>query len=230
MIFLNDCLYFLVVACFDGPDYLYDRRIHQEAEVTGAQQAKADETKGQRTRRRILEAARAVFAEAGYERATIRAIAAAADVDKSSVIQYFGSKQQLFREAVHWTIPLAEVVRADPDHAAENLARGMFAAWTAEPNSPMTVLLRASMTSEDAAELLRGHVTEQFTDALAAVIDAREGAEVPNARLRAVVAGALLMGVASQRYLLRIPVLCDVETDELLDLITPLLKELIDPA
>lgn len=197
--------------------------------MTGAEQAGAKETKGQRTRRRILEAARGVFAEAGYQQATIRAIAAAADVDKSSVIQYFGTKQQLFREAVHWTIPLAEVIRADPDNAAENLARGMFAAWTAEPNSPMTVLLRASMTSEDAAELLRGHVTEQFTDALAAVIEARGHADTSDARLRAVLAGALLMGVASQRYLLRIPVLADAETDKILALITPLLDALIDP-
>jgi AcrR family transcriptional regulator len=45
------------------------------------------ERKGERTRRRILEAARRVFADLGYERATIRGIAAAADVDKSSVIQ-----------------------------------------------------------------------------------------------------------------------------------------------
>ena len=67
------------------------------------------ERKGARTRRRILEAARGVFADVGYERATIRLIAAAAGVDKSSVIQYFGTKQGLFREAVHWDIPTAEL-------------------------------------------------------------------------------------------------------------------------
>ena len=55
-----------------------------------------------------------MFAEVGYERATIRAIAAAADVDKSSVIQHFGTKQELFREAVHWDIPLAEIIADDP--------------------------------------------------------------------------------------------------------------------
>ena len=59
----------------------------------------AAERKGQRTRRRILETARAVFAEVGYERATIRGIAAAAEVDKSSIIKYFGTKEALFREA-----------------------------------------------------------------------------------------------------------------------------------
>lgn len=181
------------------------------------------ESKGQRTRRRILDAARAVFADAGYERATIRGIAAAAGVDKSSVMQYFGSKQQLFREAVHWTIPIAAVIAADPDHVAENLARGMFAAWTAEPNSPMTVLLRASMTSADAAELLRTHITAQFIDTLADTIDA------PDARLRAALFGALLMGVASQRYLLHMPDLSEAAEDDVLALIDPLLRALISP-
>ena len=75
------------------------------------------ERKGLRTRRRILDAARGVFAEVGYERATIRGIAAAAGVDKSSVIQYFGTKQALFREAVHWDIPIAELTSDDrPRH------------------------------------------------------------------------------------------------------------------
>src|SRR4051794_27914316 len=102
--------------------------------------------KGQRTRRRILDAARGVFADVGYERATIRGIAVAAGVDKSSVIQYFGSKQDLFREAVHWDIPVAELTSSDPAETAANYARSMLAAWAADPVSPMAVLLRASMT------------------------------------------------------------------------------------
>lgn len=180
------------------------------------------ERKGQRTRRRILEAARTVFADLGYERATIRGIAAAADVDKSSVIQYFGTKQNLFREAVHWTIPVADAIADTPEQTAENLARGMLAAWAADPNSPMAVLLRASMTSEDAAEILRTHITSSAVPTLATAIDA------PDARLRAALVGAMLMGIASQRYLLRMPDLVDVDTDELLRLITPALQALID--
>ncbi|OBJ71662.1 TetR family transcriptional regulator [Mycobacterium sp. 1274756.6] len=181
------------------------------------------ESKGQRTRRRILAAARGVFADVGYERATIRGIADAAGVDKSSVIQYFGTKQDLFREAVHWTIPLEEVLSDSAEETAENLARGMFAAWAADPNSPMTVLLRASMTSEDAAERLRSHITGEVTTALASLIDA------PDARLRAALLGAMLMGVASQRYLLRMPDLSDIDTEEILRVIGPALRTLIDP-
>jgi AcrR family transcriptional regulator len=181
------------------------------------------ERKGQRTRRQILEAARAVFGEVGYERATIRGIAAAANVDKSSIVKYFGTKQQLFEEAVTWTIPINDVVSEDPSQTAENLARGMLAAWSADPNSPMAVLLRASMTSEDAAQILRTHITYHAISAIATTIDR------PDARLRAALLGAMLMGIASQRYLLRMPDLVDVDTEHILQLITPALRAVIDP-
>lgn len=181
------------------------------------------ERKGQRTRRRILDAARGVFAQVGYERATIRGIAAAAGVDKSSVIQYFGTKQALFREAVHWDIPIAELTSDDATETTENLARGMLAAWAADPNSPMAVLVRTSMTSEDAAELLRTHITAQSVDAMAANIDA------PDARLRAALAGAMLMGIVSQRYILRMPDLRDADVEDILRLIIPLVRTLLHP-
>jgi AcrR family transcriptional regulator len=185
---------------------------------------KGGERKGQRTRRRILEAARGVFAEVGYERATIRGIASAADVDKSSVIQYFGTKQNLFREAVHWTVPIDQVVADTPGQTAENMARGAMAAWAANPNSPMAVLLRASMTSEDAAEILRTHITSRITPALAETIHA------PDARLRAALAGAVMVGIATQRYLLQIPDLCDVDVEDIVRLVTPALLALIEPS
>jgi len=181
------------------------------------------ERKGQRTARRIIEAARKVFAQVGYERATIRAIAAAAGVDKSSVIQHFETKQNLFRQAVHWDIPIHELVADDVNQTANNFARGVLEAWAADPDSPMAVLLRASMTSEDAAELLRTHITTQAIDAVAALIDA------PDARLRAALASAILMGVASQRYLLRMPDLHEADTADVLRLITPVLRSLLEP-
>ena len=99
----------------------------------------------------------------------------------------------------------------------------MLAVWAAEPNTPMAVLLRTSMTSEDAAEILRTHITSQSVNSIAATIDA------PDARLRAALAGAMLMGIASQRYLLRMPDLEDADTEDILRLITPLLRSLINP-
>jgi AcrR family transcriptional regulator len=180
--------------------------------------------KGERTRRRILEAARRKFGEVGYERATIRAIAAEAEVDKSSVIQYFGSKHDLFREAVRWDIPIAELTAADdPAQTVENYVRGMLGAWAADPDSPMAVLLRTSMTSEEAAELLRSHVTAQGVDPVAATVTAGD------ARLRAALSSAMMMGIASQRYLLRMPDLAAAETEDILRIVVPVFRSLIAP-
>ncbi|MCL7490360.1 MULTISPECIES: TetR/AcrR family transcriptional regulator [Streptomyces] len=188
-----------------------------------AEEAVLPERKGERTRRRILTAARRKFAEVGYERATIRAIATEADVDKSSVIQYFGSKQDLFREAVHWQIPHDELTTSDPGHTVENRLRGMLDTWAADPDGPMAVLLRTSMTSEEAAELLRRHVTAEVTDHIAATIDA------PDARLRAALFSAIMMGLAAQRYLLHMPDLAEADVDDIVRIATPLLRGLVAP-
>lgn len=181
------------------------------------------ERKGQRTRRRILDAARRVFAEVGYERATIRGIAGEADADKSSVLKYFGSKETLFRESVHWDIPIAELTRGDAGETAMNYARSMLTAWAADPDSPMAVLLRNSMTSDEAAEILRTHVTAHAVDEVAATIDAAD------ARLRSALVGAMLMGVASQRQILHIPDLVEAPIDDILRLVAPLVEQLIRP-
>ncbi len=191
---------------------------------SGSPCGESPERKGARTRRHILETARAVFGEVGYERATIRAIAARATVDKSSVIQYFGTKQNLFREAVDWEIPIVELTTDDPGETVENYARTLLQTWAADPNSPVAVLLRASMTSEEAADILRNQITAQSVTAVAATIDA------PDARLRAALVGAMLAGVATDRYLLKMPDLQAADTEDILRLIAPLLRALIDPA
>jgi TetR/AcrR family transcriptional regulator, regulator of cefoperazone and chloramphenicol sensitivity len=54
------------------------------------------------TRSRILNAAGPVFAEKGYEAATVRDICNAAGVNVASINYYFGSKERLYVETVKW--------------------------------------------------------------------------------------------------------------------------------
>ena len=54
-------------------------------------------SKRERTRQRILETALAMFAERGYDRTTMRAIAAEAGVSVGSAYYYFKSKEQLIQ-------------------------------------------------------------------------------------------------------------------------------------
>jgi AcrR family transcriptional regulator len=66
----------------------------------------------QRTRERLLGAARRLFAERGYEAATVRDIAAAADLSTGAVFASFADKAELFNEVIiadHEA--LAEVLR-----------------------------------------------------------------------------------------------------------------------
>ena len=182
------------------------------------------DTKGERTRRRILQAARRTFAAVGYERATIRSIALAANADKSSVIKYFGSKQGLFQEAVHFDIPIDELTRSDSIASAESYLRSMLGSWAKDQDSPMSVLLRASMTSDDAAEMLREHMTNNSVNVIAKYMD-----HLPDARLRAGLFAAMMMGIASGRYLLRIPDLAEPDLEEVLRVAVPVVRALIDP-
>ena len=48
----------------------------------------------------------ALFASDGYERTTVRAVAAAADADPALVIRYFGSKEGLFAAATVFDLRL----------------------------------------------------------------------------------------------------------------------------
>ena len=73
-----------------------------------------------RTEARVLAAACQLFAESGFDRTTIRAIAAAAQTDPGLVMRYFGSKEELFAAA-------AQLPPGEP--AAARLARWPTACW-----------------------------------------------------------------------------------------------------
>ena len=61
-------------------------------------------TDGDDVRRRVLDAAEAVFAQRGYAGATTRAIAARADITKRMLFYYFPSKAVLYREVLERVI------------------------------------------------------------------------------------------------------------------------------
>lgn len=56
--------------------------------------------RGAHKRQTILDAAAEIFAEVGYERASIDAIASRAQVSKPTVYSHFGGKETLFRESI----------------------------------------------------------------------------------------------------------------------------------
>src|SRR3954454_9723820 len=108
------------------------------------------------TRAAILDAARERFAADGYERATVRAIAADAGIDPSMVIRYYGSKEGLFAAAVDLDLRLPDIASLPSDQAGETLVRHFFELWEGEgPGEVLTVLLRSAVTNDGAAERMR---------------------------------------------------------------------------
>ena len=80
--------------------------------------------------RSILAAARELFAAQGYERTTVRDIAARAEIDPALVIRYFGSKDGLFARAAVFDLRLPDLARRWTAPASgEALVRHFLDVW-----------------------------------------------------------------------------------------------------
>jgi AcrR family transcriptional regulator len=159
------------------------------------------------TRRALLAAARELFAAAGYDGTTVRAVADRAGVNQALLFRHFGSKEGLFAEAV--TGQALEVLHEGPadDLLPRTLARIM--APDGEPDAG--ILFFAALRSAgntDAAATIRDELRSAYGGALAAL--ARTGDEA-DAALRADLALAWLLGIALLRKVIRTDALVDAD-------------------
>lgn len=178
------------------------------------------------TRERILTEARALFAARGFERTTIRAVAAAAGVDPALIIHYFGSKEGLFEATLKPPVSPAAVipgiVEGDPDRIGERIARAMFSIWE-EPatREAYIALIRCAASNEHAAEIVREFIDREV---FAVIVHA---AGVPDAALRASLIGSQIFGLAVARYVLRLEPLAQASVDEVVAAVAPTLQRYI---
>jgi|SRR5438105_2560755 len=174
------------------------------------------------SREAILAAARRQFAEGGYERTSIRGVAADAGVDAALVVHFFGSKEQLFRAAVTWPFDPAELapqlLGPGATGLGERLARAFLTMWDDPETSPrLLALLRSAMTNESFARLLREFVVTQLFRQLMEVV------EGPDRELREELAAAHLLGIAILRLVLRVEPLASASIDQLVAQVGPTL-------
>src|SRR6185503_12233827 len=93
------------------------------------------------TRRAILDAARSAFAAHGYDRSTIRSIAAAAGVDASMVMRYFESKAGLFAAVATADVPVLDLAALPAHRRGEALVRHLIERWEAPASGDELMLL-----------------------------------------------------------------------------------------
>lgn len=164
-------------------------------------------------RQAILAAARENFAADGFDRTTIRAVAAAAGTDPAMVMRYYGNKEGLFAAAVDVDLQLPAPV--DPALWGETLGRHFAKLWEGpEADGTLQILLRSAAGSTDVADRIRKIFDEQVTAAVAQVRDPVTDERGPCDRAadtarRAGRIAAFVLGTALCRYVLRLPPMAD---------------------
>lgn len=177
------------------------------------------EKRSDRTKTAILRATRQRLAAHGYDRTTIRAVAADAGIDPSMVMRYFGSKAQLFDAALDIDLRLPDLSAVPPDELPQMLVRLFLDRWESDPTGDaLLVLLRSAVTNEHAAAQMRQIFAAQVAPALAAAI----GQDLAT-RLAGLVA-AQLLGLGLTRYLLRLPAVTTLTPDEIENALTPAIR------
>ncbi|MEV5826082.1 TetR family transcriptional regulator [Spirillospora sp. NPDC052242] len=173
------------------------------------------------TREAILAAARELFAEKGYDGASLRAIARAAGVDPALVHHFFGNKEGVFVEAMRFPVDpsvlLPRIMAAPRERLGETMARTFLSVWQdPDRRAPLLAMLRSAMTNERAAALMR--------EFLSSALFARAGAatDVPQLRLQA--AAGQMIGMMILRHVLRVEPLASASEDEMVELVAPVLQ------
>lgn len=166
------------------------------------------------TRAAILAAARSRFASDGYDKTTIRAVAADAGIDPSMVMRYYGSKANLFQASAAIALPIVgqlpggTAAPAGPDPAqhpeapisaaelAGRYAQMFVGHWEKGDNEVERMLLRTAMTHPEAVAQVQRLFDEQVAPPVLAVLG-----EDPDARLRAALMHSQVLGIVLCRYL-----------------------------
>ncbi|MGW1274152.1 TetR/AcrR family transcriptional regulator [Streptomyces sp. NPDC002491] len=186
--------------------------------MSTSRQSRADRRRA--TEVRILDSARELFAEKGFERTTIRAVAAAASVDPALVMQYFGSKRELFSQAVK-VVP-TPLTATDTDELVDQLLASLGLKLGGLPEGTLA-MMRSMLTDQAAADHVRVSLGRQI-DSVGAALPAAEDPE-----LRAALVVAALLGVTIGHQLLGLAALREVPADHIVALLRPAIKALAGP-
>ena len=179
---------------------------------------------GEDTRGLITEAARSEFADKGYEGTSMRAVARVAGVDPALVHHYFEGKADLFAQSVVLTrvnpaVIVDRVLEGPIETLGERMVRAFLAVWDdAENQDRLVALVRAVHTNDEVVALVREFVAREIVGR----ITRRTG--IPDAPLRGSMAAAQLIGLATVRYVVRMPPMADASPDEIARWLGPTLQ------
>jgi AcrR family transcriptional regulator len=178
------------------------------------------------TRQQLVDAARRRFAAEGFDRASVRAIAADAGVDASLIRHYFGDKAGLLVATMKLPVNPPEILRsiiaAGPDGLGTRLINGFLTAW--DPHREVLAsLVRTTFTGAEAVppalQVVQGVVVSSLREVLTG----------PDAPLRADLIASQIIGLAMLRYVRTLEPLGSAPAARVVEWYGPAVQRLVDP-
>jgi AcrR family transcriptional regulator len=172
------------------------------------------------TRDTILRAARRRFAQRGFAEVGLRDIALDCGVSAALVVKYFGTKEQLFAEAVSFESEARALLDCPLDRLGEHLVRTLLELHDRAHSDPFLRAVLAAFRPN--GEEFAASFQQYFAKPLAARLTGRD------AQLRAALICAQLIGLGAVRLAIKLPAVTALSTQRLVELHGPRLQELID--
>ena len=157
------------------------------------------------------------FTVLGYERTTVRDIAAQAGVNVALISRYFGSKEGLFAAAMRESADALENFGTDaPTSTLDSMLTKLSPqAWPEFGHEHPLLLLLGDVGGDELVDDLRRRSLHVVLGQLAKEMNGKESSTRPDARLRAELIMSLIVGVLSLRAALPDGSLATTDTDEL---------------
>ena len=176
----------------------------------------------------VLDAARAAFHTLGYARTSVKGVAAMAGVAPSVVAKYYENKEAMFAAAMRLPFDpshaIPELIAPGLDGMGERLVRATFEIFRDdETREDLMALFEAGSSAGRAAATLREFLEESVVDRLAGVVG------IPDARMRASLISAHLVGLGTVRYIVRLEPLASAPEEQIIRIYAPLVQDLLDP-
>ncbi|UZX05367.1 TetR/AcrR family transcriptional regulator [Arthrobacter sp. CDRTa11] len=173
------------------------------------------------SRTHILNTARRLFAEHGFEGTSLRQVAREAEVDPAMIHHFFKGKDELFALSVALPADPAKVLegvdRYEPGQRAEAIVWAVLRLWESPAQHSLVAFLRGTIGSKAKTLLLREMVTR--------TILSRIMAGVPGApqdvALRANLVATQMVGLMLVRYVVRLEPLASASPEDVVALIAP---------
>lgn len=173
------------------------------------------------SREHILDAARRLFAEHGFEGTSLRQVARAAGVDPAMVHHFFTGKDELFALSVELPADpeqvLSGVIGSDPEERGELVVRAVLRLWESPAQPGLVAFIRGTLGSRAKTTLLREMVTRTIISRIIAGLPGSPG----DLALRGNLVASQMVGLMMVRYVVRLEPLASAPAEDVVRLVAP---------